>query len=461
MRFFTSFLTVLLCSLPALANMSNSIDYTRLNIVGDAVEGAWNLNANPMTSIDRGVFTWTGTLTADRPFKFMNSDDGWHKHVVATSKDEIIKDGEIHHLDFYADWTLPDALDNKFMVKETGVYVLTVDLRHMSVRLSRQQPATVYPDKYYITGSALDDNVIEMDKIGNFEFKQSLQCSPGNIILMDTPTRGEDTRFFIPVFEDVDISFGMGYSSSLCVTNDADARGWSVSVPGDYALYISCGDNRYSGRRYRPRKHLYLVGGCCESSWNYSDQSNCIFLPNPENADELIWEGELRKGWDGNIEPDRFKILTEQSWTSETYHPYVPDTPAEGTLPIRTTAGEDSKWTIAKDGKYRMTVNTKKETISVEYLTTEQTISDNIDNTANVSIETDDSLRLSLDNNKVELTYTPEPVEVSVVSIAGNIIAQKSGITEGIVADNLAMGVYLILVKGDSLNKSYKVSTGR
>lgn len=158
--------------------MSNSIDYTRLNIVGDAVEGAWNLNANPMTSIDRGVFTWTGTLTADRPFKFMNSDDGWHKHVVATSKDEIIKDGEIHHLDFYADWTLPDALDNKFMVNETGVYVLTVDLRHMSVRLSRQQPATVYPDKYYITGSALDDNVIEMDKIGNFEFKQSLPCSP-------------------------------------------------------------------------------------------------------------------------------------------------------------------------------------------------------------------------------------------------------------------------------------------
>lgn len=284
---------------------------------------------------------------------------------------------------------------------------------------------------------------------------------PRNIILMDTPTRGEDTRFFIPVFEDVDISFGMGYSSSLCVTNDADARGWSVSVPGDYALYISCGDNRYSGRRYRPRKHLYLVGGCCESSWNYSDQSNCIFLPNPENADELIWEGELRKGWDGNIEPNRFKILTEQSWTSETYHPYVPDTPAEGTLPIRTTAGEDSKWTIAKDGKYRMTVNTKKETISVEYLTTEQTISDNIDKTANVSIETDDSLRLSFDSNKVELTYTSEPVEVSVVSIAGNIIAQKSGITEGIVADNLAMGVYLILVKGDSLNKSYKVSTGR
>lgn len=237
MRFLTSLITVLGCSLPALANMSNSIDYTRLNIVGDAVEGAWSLNANPMTSIDRGVFTWTGTLTADRPFKFMNSDDGWHKHVVAISKDEIIKDGEIHHLDFYADWALPDMLDNKFMVKETGVYVLTVDLRHMSVRLSRQLPATVYPDKYYITGSALDDNVIEMDKIGNFEFKQSLSCSPGNIILMDTPARGEDTRFFIPAFEDVDVSFGMGYSSSLGVTNDADARGWSVSVPGDYTLY--------------------------------------------------------------------------------------------------------------------------------------------------------------------------------------------------------------------------------
>lgn len=114
------FLAVFFCSLPIFAGMSNSIEYTQIYIVGPAVAGGWDYNATPMSRIDNGVFTWTGTLKANEHFKFMNSNDGWHKHIVATSKDELIKEGEIHHLDFYANWGLPDALDNKFMVEKTG-----------------------------------------------------------------------------------------------------------------------------------------------------------------------------------------------------------------------------------------------------------------------------------------------------------------------------------------------------
>lgn len=207
-------MTVFFCSLSVFAGMSNSIEYTQLYIVGTAVPGGWNIGATPMDRIDRGVFTWTGKLTAGEPFKFMNSNDGWHKHIVATSKDELIKEGEIHHLDFYANWQLPDMYDNKFKVEKSGEYVITVDLRNMSVCLSKPLPAQAYPDKYYITGSALDNQVIELTKIENFEFKQSLVCKPGNIILMDTPVRRDDTRYFIPVFEDVDLAFGKGFASN-------------------------------------------------------------------------------------------------------------------------------------------------------------------------------------------------------------------------------------------------------
>lgn len=452
-------LTVFLCSLSVFAGMSNSIEYTQLYIVGTAVKGGWNIGATPMNKIDRGVFMWTGKLTAGEPFKFMNSTDGWHKHIVATTKDELIKEGEIHHLDFYANWQLPDMYDNKFNVNETGEYVLTVDLRSMSVSLTKPLPEPTYPDKYYVTGSAVDNQVIEMSKIENFEFKQSLACKAGNIILMDTPVKGDDTRYFVPMFEDVDVSFGRGMISKLCVTTDTDARGWSVSVPGDYIVYISCSDNKYMGRKHKQRKYLYLVGGCLERSWDYSDDSICAFYPNPENANELVWEGELATGVDGTPEPDQFKILTEKSWTDENYHPYVQGTLAEGTTPIRTTDGGDTKWKITKDGRYRITIDTFKETMTTEYLSPHQAISNggNDNGTAGVGSAEKDFVELSCGAHTVELTYSPEPVNVKVVNIAGNVVSQKNGITKGIVAANLSSGIYVVSVAGVSVDKIYKV----
>ncbi|MDE6757119.1 MAG: SusF/SusE family outer membrane protein [Muribaculaceae bacterium] len=459
MKKIISLLTVFFCSLPVFAGMSNSIEYTQLNIVGTAVKGGWDLNATPMSKIDHGVFTWIGTLKAGEPFKFMNTTNGWNKHVVATTRDELIKVGEIHHLDFHANGQLPDMYDNKFNVDATGEYVVTVDLRSMIVCLTKPVAAPTYPDKYYITGSALDGNVVEMNRLEDFEFKQSLTCKPGNIILMDTPEKGDDTRYFIPMFEDVDLTFGRGMVSKLGVTTDADARGWSVSVPGDYIVYVSCSDNKYMGRKHVQRKYLYIVGGCCERSWDYSDDSICGFLPNPENRDELIWEGELRIGWDGNTEPDRFKILTEKSWTDENYHPYIADTLAEGTLPIRTTDGADSKWKITKDGHYKITVNTRNETMTVEYLSTQAPASSdgNGDGLAGVDSAAIDGIELSSDNHRVELINSPEPVDVKVVNLAGSVIAHKEGILKGVVADNLSTGIYVVSVTGMSVNKSYKV----
>lgn len=456
MKKLISLLTVFFCSLSVFAGMSNSIEYTQLYIVGTAVPGGWNIGATPMSRIDRGVFTWTGKLTAGEPFKFMNSNDGWHKHIVATSKDELIKEGEIHHLDFYANWQLPDMYDNKFKVEKSGEYVITVDLRNMSVCLSKPLPAPAYPDKYYITGSALDNQVIELTKIENFEFKQSLVCKPGNIILMDTPVRRDDTRYFIPVFEDVDLSFGKGFASKLGVTTDAGSRGWSVSAPGNYIVYISCSDHKYMGRKHTPRKYLYIVGGCCELAWNYWDKSNCVFSPNPENADELIWEGELRFGKDCD-EPDRFKILTEKSWTEETYHPYIQDALAEGTGPIRTTDGGDTKWKITKEGNYRIIVDTRKETITAEYLSSAQFMPDKGSDTAGAGYEEADAVELSYGNNMVELIYSPEPVDVKIIDLEGKTISLKKDITSGIVAEKLSSGFYIVSVAGESVNKLYKV----
>ena len=450
-------LTACVCSLSAYAGMSNSIEYSQVNIVGSAVAGGWDYNATPMAKISHGVFSWTGALKAGEPFKFMNSTDGWHKHIVATTADELLNIGEIHPLDFHANWQLPDNLDKKFRVAQTGTYQLIVDLMSMSVTLKEVPAEVKYPEKYYVTGSALDDEVIELDKILNFEFKKSITCKPGNVILMDTPVKGENTRYFIPMFEDVDLTFGKGFNSTLYMSTDADARGWSVSSPGDYMIYISCSRHNYQARKFVPRKVLYLVGGCCELAWNYWDRSNCIFYPNPDNPEELVWEGELRIGWKGDTEPEKFKILTEQSWVADTYHPYVPDTYAENTGLIRTTDGDDTKWCIRKDGYYKITVNTKHETITTEYSPVQTNDSEQSNSTAGINSTNADDIRISINGNNVELLSTPETVDVTVCDISGSRIAHKENISTGIVARCLDNGIYIISVSGHTITRSYKI----
>lgn len=66
--------------------MSNSIEYTQLYIIGDAVATGWDLGQAPdMTSIAPGVLEWTGELNGGKEFKFMNTREAWHKHIVATA----------------------------------------------------------------------------------------------------------------------------------------------------------------------------------------------------------------------------------------------------------------------------------------------------------------------------------------------------------------------------------------
>lgn len=144
-------------------------------------------------------------------------------------------------------------------------------------------------------------------------------------------------------FEGVDISFGHDYSESLQVSNNANAEGWSVTVPGKYCFYAIKDSHHAFAKAFKARKTLYIVGGCCPHSWNYwTDVASIQFVPNPSNPEELVWEGFLKPTWDEHREePNKFKILTAQDWNSETFHPYVADAPLLGTSYFRSSGGGD------------------------------------------------------------------------------------------------------------------------
>ena len=371
---------LIICTLSAVGqDLSNSIEYGQIYIVGDATPASWDLGkADGMTRIADGVFEWTGRLAGGKDFKFMNNREAWHKHIVAAGSNLTVGIGEIHAIEFYADWALDGNRDCKFRVAETGNYAVVVDLTSMRMTVKEPVETAQWPDKFYLSGTATDNRAIEISNLFDTEFKQSVRLKPGSVKLMDTPTETEQTTYYVPRFSDVDISFGEGFYNPLYATADRNAVGWSVMVGGDYTIYLDLASRSYMCRKYRPASVLYLVGGCCERAWNYWDESNCLFFPDPADPEVMVWEGELRIGWDKKTasggaviepdEPDKFKILTAQDWFRDTYHPYVADAPAIGESSARISGGDDLKWTIEKDGMYRLELNTRTEVLKGVYL---------------------------------------------------------------------------------------------
>lgn len=400
----TTFLATV--ALSASAGMSNSMELTQLYIVGDATATAWDLgNADELHRIDKGVFLWTGTLTADKDFKFMNSRDGWHKHIVATQANtEVSITGE-YPLNFYANWALDGSLDCKFHVAETGTYTIFVDLNSMRMTITNPLTEATWPDEFYLTGSSVDNKVIEIPNQYEIEHKASIYLKPGEVKLIDTPTISETTHYYRPIFEDIDVTFGNDYYTPLFEYDGSAGCAWNVTVEGYYNVYLDNKSHTYLFRKSTPAKVLYLVGGCCEKAWNYWAESNCKFQQSADDPDVMVWEGELRIGWekkdDGSDpdEPNKFKILTAQDWVRDTYHPYIADATAEGSSGARISGGDDLKWTISADGYYRLELNTRTEILTGTLITPS---SESLPQNSPIVAGVDD---ISNDNSSDEICY--------------------------------------------------------
>lgn len=199
-------------------DLSNSIEYSQLFIVGPATTVGWSdANALEMDKVNDGVFKWQGKLKGNEEFKFLNTRS-WYKNVLSAVPDVIVDLSKTYNLDFYAAWDL-NGKDWKFKMPRTGNYCIIVDLRNMKMSVLEKIEEPQCPSKLYVTGSAVDNQIIELpDKYG-VEFKKSITCTPGNILLINTPSITENTVFYGPMYEDVDLTFGKGFDSGLVVVS--------------------------------------------------------------------------------------------------------------------------------------------------------------------------------------------------------------------------------------------------
>lgn len=443
------------------ADMSNSLDVSQLYIIGDATPYQWDVKScAAMTQIDEGVFSWTGRLEASKEFKFLNERE-FQKHILGTMLDEQVTLGGTYDLTFANNKDLPKEQDYKFKINQTGEYTIYVDLRCMKMSVQPKAQTPTIPQRLFVSGSSVKGQTVEMTEYGGAEFKVTLELKAGELKLQDSPTSTSSTTYYVPFFSGVDVAFGQDHSSILKATHDASVEGWSVAVPGKYTIYLVKDEQTAFARFFVPKSKLYIVGGCCSTGWDlWADPSALLFRANASNPEELVWEGSLKTNWgEQREEPNKLKIVTAQSWDSETYHPYSADASILGSGSFRSTGGPDVKWTIPASGYYRITVNTANETIEGKLLHE----SANAKEGATTKVENvvqNIGVSILTEGKGIRVIAQQGPVDVRISTVGGVLVAQSKQVTDKIVARNLTTGIYIVHVNNSFGSVIRKVVVG-
>lgn len=224
--------------------------------------------------------------------------------------------------------------------------------------------AVKLPDHLWAIGSAIPNGKIELSKVKHLDFfLYNGQLLSGDFKIIDTENINQDTRFIVPLEEDVDITG----DTKLQITHDASLPGWNVMVPDSlYLIKINVSEQDVKAEVFNPNKTLYIVGGATNGGWNPSKA--IPFVRDKNNPYLFIFDGEL------SIRPEHeqgslFKILGQLDWNPYSLHPSTPNESPLNSRVVRVN-GEDNKWAIdeEKQGRYIIEVNTLTETIDARYL---------------------------------------------------------------------------------------------
>lgn len=111
-------------------------DLSQLYIVGSATTAAWeSANALEMTRLQYGVFNWTGDLTADGEFKFLNKKGSWSKTINPVDADTYFMEDTEYSLNYRPMESDPN--DYKFKVTTSGKFDITVNLNSMKINIKQ------------------------------------------------------------------------------------------------------------------------------------------------------------------------------------------------------------------------------------------------------------------------------------------------------------------------------------
>ncbi|UKK51159.1 SusF/SusE family outer membrane protein [Prevotella sp. E13-17] len=218
----------------------------------------------------------------------------------------------------------------------------------------------------WITGSAVPEGTQQLVKQpnGNFAFKGALNV--GEVKVMTTATYQEGvTQFLKPQLTD---SYLINNGLYYVTTKDASQPGWVVSFQEDlYHFVVLPGSKKLQGELFFPWNELLIAGSAIPNGADNTEWKRDNMLPfvrDHENPYIFTWEGELGI-YNNVVEPGYFKLEGQMTWGPRELHPYQHGEDILNSQQV-CIGGNDNKWKVSKNGRYRITVNLYDETVHAE-----------------------------------------------------------------------------------------------
>lgn len=222
-------------------------------------------------------------------------------------------------------------------------------------------PAQQYK-QLWITGSAVPGGTQKLEMVTDNDFKYAGPLKAGELRVITTKKVDKKTQYLAPTLPDANVAnHGIGFT----VTTDAASKAWQVVVDDDhYRLHVYLDRQTLGGEICQPWGELFIGGGATETGWKEGKMQ--LMRQQLDNPYVWTWEGELKRH-DGVEEPTSFKFQGQNRWHPKALHPYVQGADILNDQRLR-IGGNDTKWSITKDGVYRITIDIFKEKVQAELI---------------------------------------------------------------------------------------------
>lgn len=315
----------------------------------------------------------------------------------------------------------------------------------MAVMLLATATTATAQDNLWITGSAVPGGTQQLVKCPSGIFKYAGTLNEGELKIMTSETPEATTKYYNPRYvQSYIINNGIEYNSSTSKTADP----WIVPFTDNrYRIVVNTQSRKVTGELFVPWKEVFMAGGAASCGWHAF-----VMVPFTQDANDpnvFTWTGQLANGLgDANEQPQRFKLMGQDSWDPKSLHPYVQDEPILESTQMRYRETDD-KWSIDRDGIYRITVNVFHETINAEYLGTRAT-----ENTTGIGESTTAQPTMQAIGNILRVKGE-EKLRVSLYTADSLLVAKKTGKeVELILPDS---GLYIVQATGKHCSINRKI----
>ncbi|MGM9762627.1 MAG: SusF/SusE family outer membrane protein [Candidatus Cryptobacteroides sp.] len=338
-----------------------------LYLIGDATPNGWAAdNATAMDKLSAGRFSWLGTLTKGS-FRFITEPGKfWPGYVNSDGR-----------LKYFAEDAGEE--DKCFEIAENGDYKIEVNLLDNSIVITENNnplyehlwlvgPAAPY-------GWSLDDAENGNDATMNYsaeniyEYTWTGKLVKGELKFSCDLQKDWGGKWVFATESGKEFTTVTDEAVEIRTTDNKDYK-WNVTTEGEYSITINVKTSKMTvtGPEAEepdpdkcPYDYLWLVGSATDYGYsldNIAGDDKYKMMPAADNSWIFTWEGSLKA--------DELKISCDlqRDFGGDWFHPETADAPlTDGSIVLN---GDDTKWKVGTAGNYKIIVDVKNLTITVE-----------------------------------------------------------------------------------------------